>query len=114
MGQQLGWLLIDYNVLEQPHFSRFSFRYEHIDAGEIGINVMMTGKILSILHIPVLRSNAQAYRMSGNLLCLKHARSLTMIIAPIAVLMMPTERAITRPLNPPALPGPLKKNPQII
>ena len=68
MGQQLGWLLIDHNVFEQPHFSRFSFRYEHIDAGEIGINVMVTGKILSILHITVItQQRPRSFTaMSGN------------------------------------------------
>ena len=110
MGQQLGWLLIDHNVFEQPHFSRFSFRYEHIDAGEIGINVMVTGKILSILHITVItQQRPRSFTaMSGDCNVLE-TRQITYDDngTPIAVLMMPTGRAmITRPLNPPALPRP--------
>ena len=110
MGQQLGWLLIDYNVLEQPHFSRFSFRYEHIDAGEIGIDVMVTGKILRILHITVItQQRPRSFTaMSGNCNVLE-TRQITYDDngTPIAVLIMPTGRAmITRPLNPPALPRP--------
>ena len=110
MGQQLGWLLIDHNVFEQPHFSRFSFRYEHIDAGEIGIDVMVTGKILRILHITVItQQRPRSFTaMSGNCNVLE-TRQITYDNngTPIAVLIMPTGRAmITRPLNPPALPRP--------
>ena len=110
MGQQLGWHLIDHNVLEQPHFSRFSFRYKHTDAGEIGINVMVTGKILRILHITVVtQQRPRSFTaMSGNCNVLE-TRQITYDDngTPIAVLIMPTGRAmITRPLNPPALPRP--------
>ena len=110
MGQRLGWHLIDHNVLEQPNFSRFSFRYKHKDAGEIGINIIMTGKILRVLHFTVnTQQQPQSFTaMSGNCDVLE-TRQITYDDTgiPIAVLMMPTGRAIiTRPLNPPALHQP--------
>ena len=110
IGQQLGWHLIDHNVLKQPHFSRFSFRYKDTNAGEIGIIVMMTGKIMRILHITVsTQQRPQSFTaMSGNCNVLE-TRQITYDDngIPIAVLVTPTGRPmITRPLNPPALPRP--------
>ncbi len=109
-GQQLGWHLIDHNVLKQPHFSRFSFRYKDTNAGEIGIIVVMTGKIMRILYITVsTQQRPQSFTtMSGNCNVLE-TRQITYDDAgiPIAVLVTPTGRPmITRPLNPPALPRP--------
>jgi hypothetical protein len=105
IGQQLGWQMINHNVLEQTHFSRFSFRYKHTDAGEIIINVMMTGKIIRILHITVsTQQRPQSFTaMSGNCNVLE-TRQITYDDngTPIAILIMPTGR----PMITPALPRP--------